>query len=175
MLSKKSIKGSSFDHLGIRGRLSFVGLVCLEGTVSHVRFEICGVWTNFQGKPALTCPVSRWAPRCAYPFSTALHPRGSFSSGNPPGILSQLRIPEQGPATAYGMLPDRSAFQGTGSSGWTHCQGTLPFSPGSWSLLQDELPSCTGHLRGTQMQGSEQHVTPLAIQVGEASVPPLWS
>lgn len=66
----------------------------------------------------------------------------------PVKVLSHLRIPEQGPARAYRTDTTRNAVLSKARAplGLDPLQGTLCFSQGFRRLLQDELPSCTGHL-----------------------------
>lgn len=146
-----------------------VGLVGLEGTISHVHFDICRV-NKLSGQTSPYVLASRWARHCTYPSRTALHPGGSVYSGIPVRVLSHLRIPKQGPARTY---PTDTAGNAVFSkaraplSGWNHCKAPCASPQGFRRLLQDELPSCTGHLVApigiTPDAGSEQRVSPLAV------------
>lgn len=98
--------------------------------------------------------ISRWSKRSEYPFRTALHPVGSFSSCNPTKILSYIRIIEQEWAKAHlktclqlmelWLFPrHRPLFLGS-CLGWTHSRtpcpspwGSTSFSGISWATAFD--------------------------------------
>lgn len=130
-----NIKGSS-SWPSYKWEVDLVVLVSLGGTTPHVNFE-----NKHLGKTSLYMHISRQARCHGYPYRTTLCPRRKYSLGNPTKILSHLRVPEQGPVTAYQMPPEPQHFQRHGPlsqallSGWTHSRAPCPSPKGSCKLL----------------------------------------
>lgn len=119
-----------------------VGLVGLGGTISHVHFEICRV-NKLLGQTSPYVLAPGWARHRTYPSRTALHPRGSVSSGIPMKVLSHLRIPEQGPARAYRTDTAGNAVLSKARAplaGWTPCRAPCASPRASEGFFRTSCP-----------------------------------
>lgn len=94
------LKDPHLSPLAISKRLTVVGLIDLEDWIPKLMLRsVDSEQTSKENQPLHA--YLQMIQTHEYPFRTALHPVGSFSSGNPTKILSYVRIIEQEAAKAH--------------------------------------------------------------------------